>query len=84
MAKLQVVLSLKSGNPYGEPKPWQLPLNSAAQGLVVLRLISPSPGLNFHPGFFIPLFNSFFAIILSIHFRASNHSIYSSKQKELY
>ena len=47
-------------------------------------LISPSPGLNFHPGFFIPLSNSFFAIIFFIHFRASNHSIYSSKQKELY
>ena len=45
------------------------------QGAVVRRPISAFPGLNFNPGFFIPLFKSPFWTIFSILFRVFNHQI---------
>ena len=44
-------------------------------GQVVPRLTSADPGLNFNPGFFMPLFKGLLGIIFSILFRVSNHQI---------
>ena len=47
------------------------------QGPVVQRLISPNPGLNCNPAFFISLFKSPFGKIFTILFRTSNDQIAS-------
>ena len=49
-------------------------------GLVVQRLISANPGLNFNPGFYISLFKSCFGIILPTVFRAFNYQIVVKKK----
>ena len=48
-------------------------------GPVVQRPISPSPGLNFNPAFFISLFKSLFGKIFTILFRTSNDQLASKK-----
>ena len=48
-------------------------------GPVVQRPISPNPGLNFNPAFFISLFKSLFGKIFTILFRTSNDQIASKK-----
>ena len=54
------------------------------QGLVVRRLISANPGLNFNLGFFFVVVvqkHWFSRIIFFILFRASNHQIVGKKNK---
>ena len=50
-------------------------------GPVVRRLISTNPGLNFNPGFFFFCSKTFFQIIFSILFRASDSQIVDKKKK---
>ena len=49
------------------------------QAAVVQRPISPNPGLNFNPAFFISLFKSLLGKIFTILFRTSNDQIASKK-----
>ena len=50
------------------------------QGPVLQRPISPSPGLNFNPGFYISPFKSRFGIILPIVLGAFNYQIVVKKK----
>ena len=49
--------------------------------LVVRRLVSANPRLNFHVGFFIPLWRSLFGIIFSIPFFIASHNQILHKRK---
>ena len=58
-----------------------LPVFFNALGSVVRRQIDANPGLNFNLGFFFFCLKTFFWIIFSLLFRASNHQIVGKRNK---
>ena len=52
---------------------------SSQQGLVVRRLISANPGLNFDPGLFFFSSKAFSQTIFSILFKIADHQIVNKK-----